>query len=454
MANVQLSTNTLPDNEPSVAVNPENPKTIVAASHRYHVTDTIDFAVYRSTDGGDSFSTSILPVPTGFQLLGDPIVASGLGNIFLISGLSMVSRTIPPTTTSIIVYRSVDDGKTFSEPVLVSNPTIVTGIFDDKEDLHIDKSPASQFKGNAYVSYTRFTNNENNSQILFQRSIDGGKTWSAPISLTGVLNNPDLVQGSHIAVDRLGVVYVAWRETVGGITTFRVRRSDDGGVTFGTTITVSNISMIPSPLPVTGWAFRTPTFAFIDTDNSNGSFSGRVYAVWQDNRSGTAHILMSFSDNGGQAWSTPQQVDDSPAGTENFFPFIAVSPDTGTINVIYYTNRVSNTLLDVFLARSTNGGASFTDQRITDVSFNPNADTFFGNPSTFIGDYIGAAVIPQLQKTNKGIDGLIAVWTDTRTGNQDIFANVIPATKPEPPKPPKPPKPKPPKPPKPKPPKP
>ncbi|PER22687.1 MULTISPECIES: HYR domain-containing protein [Bacillus] len=412
-----------PENEPTVGVNPNNPMSIIAASHAYTLPSGFpQFGLYRSTNGGATFTTNFLPVPAGFRNTGDPIIDADLNNRWLLAGIAVQPLSSTVDRASIIVYRSVDDGATFSNAINVSG--INNNFFDDKEYLAFDKTSSSSFVGNAYISYTRFTNDTGTSQILLQRSIDGGSTWLPPVAISGVIAGPtSFVQGSNVQVGPNGEVYVAWIEGDFTNATFRIRRSDDGGVTFGPTVNVSAIIRVPDPLPP--WAFRVPTFAFLAVDRSEcfGSANfARVYAVWQANDPTNAHILLSFSDNGGVTWSTPIRVDNSPENTQNFFPFVAVSPCSGTVTVIYYTNRESSSLLDVFLAVSTNGGATFTNTRITDVSFDPNADPSFGNPCTFIGDYIFSAFIPPaLPEPEK----LISVWTDTRSNNsQDIFGNI------------------------------
>ena len=417
-----------PENEPTVGVNPNNPMSIIAASHAYTLPSGFpQFGLYRSTNGGTTFTTNFLPVPARFRNTSDPIIDADLNNRWLLAGIAVQPVSATVDRASIIVYRSVDDGATFSNAINVSG--INNNFLDDKEYLAFDKTPTSPFVGNAYISYTRFANSPQTSQILLQRSVDGGLTWLAPVAISGVIAGAPtpFVQGSNVQVGPNGEVYVAWIEGDFTSATFRIRRSDDGGVTFGPTVNVSAIIRVPDPLTpaVPTWAFRVPTFAFLAVDRSEcfGSANfARVYAVWQANDPTNAHILLSFSDNGGATWSAPIRVDNSPENTQNFFPFVAVSPCSGTVTVIYYTNRESSSLLDVFLAVSTNGGATFTNTRITDVSFDPNADPSFGNPCTFIGDYIFSAFIPPaLPEPEK----LISVWTDTRSNNsQDIFGNI------------------------------
>ncbi len=73
---------------------------------------------------------------------------------------------------------------------------------------------------------------------------------------------------------------------------------------------------------------------------------------------------------------------------------------------------MDNFNLDVFTARSIDGGDTFVNQRVTTTSFNPNGNS--PNPVPLIGDYIDIESIAP--------GGYIAVWTDIRTGSETIFA--------------------------------
>ncbi|AGK55272.1 sialidase family protein [Bacillus sp. 1NLA3E] len=409
-----------------------NPNIIVATANDYRLGPSRT-GVYRSTNGGRNWTNNILPLPAGFTEAGDGIANWGGGNLFLVSGIVFNRNAAGQgVDTSVVVYRSTDNGNTFSAPIIV-NQGNGTAEINDKNFSAIDNSRKSRFRGRAYISYTQFTNNFNNTQILFHTSNNGGLTWSAPIPITGVITGNTFVHGSNVAVGPKGEVYVAWIEreqfAAGNAAFFRVRRSNDGGATFGPIITVSPITALPFTLTsnIPNWQFRTPTFAYLAVDLSKGKSSGRVYAVWNDYSSGNAHILSSRSKDG-ISWSTPVRVDrKSPQNTQNFWPFPVVNFSDGKVKVIYYSNRVSGgTQLDVFVAESSKNGQSFrVNKRITDQSSNPNTGEFpapvTGN-TTFIGDYIFAAIIPP--------NGLISVWTDFRTGNQDIFADIqAPKTK-------------------------
>lgn len=403
-----------PRNEPSIAVDPSDSSIILVTANDYQTGDS-RIGLFRSQAGG-SFTSQLLPQSSGLSVGSDGVVDTGLGGLTMVAGL-LFNRTLTGIADGTIVsYSSTDHGVTFNGPVII-NQGSGTQVFNDKPYLAIDKSGGSPFRGRAYVSYTPFFNNFASTVIAFQSSADGGTTWSTPVILSPVR---PFVWGSSVALGPLGEIYVSWidADITAGTGTLFIRRSNDGGASFDGAVAVSDVVLVPSLLPVTGWAFRVKTSSFVAADRSSQSTQGNVYTVWQDNRGGNANILLSVSSDGGATWSPPVQINDV-VNAQNFFPYVAVSPDTGAIKSIFYSNRITPGLIDVFTTTSMDGGATFSpDVRVTSQSFNPNADTFFGNPCPFIGDYIWAAIqSPQ--------DTLLAAWTDTRTGSQEIFLGAV-----------------------------
>jgi hypothetical protein len=192
-----------------------------------------------------------------------------------------------------------------------------------------------------------------------------------------------------------------------------VRRSTDGGLTFGPAVAAAS-GLTNPPNPLFGSSFRvSAAFPVIATDPTDAS---SVYVTWSsDNGPSQTDVFVSRSVDGGATWSaTPVRVNDDPPGNprDQFFPWISVGTD-GTVRVMWGDDRLDlvnpgGKLYDIFMAESTDHGASFGPNiRVTTTSSNPDLDGFGG---TFIGDYFGLS--------SSGVP----VWGDTRNGNQDIFA--------------------------------
>lgn len=404
--NFAVTTGGFPKFEPGIAANLLLPQVMIAVAVDTSLGGVPNTGVYRSLDGGANWTSSILPLPPGFTGAEAPMVAYGFPNTFVVTAHVFPGASDGTT----VIYKSTDNGLNFGPPVIV-NSGYGTYINNDETNCLIDVGQSSPYLGNIYVTYNHQFNvaNGGNSTAFLSRSQDGGFTWNQPILLSSVT---DVVERPDAAIDLVGNVYGAW-VTVNMNPRFFVRISRDGGTTFGAAVLVSPVVLVPTVLPVTGYAFRVLTFANVSTDRSTGAFSGRAYAVWQDFRQGYSDILMSFSDDTGTTWSSPVSITDAPPGSQNFFPAIDVDPLLGVVNIIYYSNQVNGFLLDVFVARSINGGQNFTNTRITNTSFNPNGTS--PTPVPLIGDYIDITSVPA--------GGYIGIWADTNSsGTLNIVA--------------------------------
>lgn len=412
MANQPVTMGTLSQQEPSITINTLNNSTVIVTSSSIS-TGTSRINVYVSQDGGNTYpSTLTLPLPAGFTTQGNAIGAYGYRNTFMITCTQL--NLNPVMDSSISVYTSTDNGVTFSSPVITCEG-FAQQIYNDKPFIQIDNSNASPYVGRAHLGFTRYYDNFASSGAYYQNSLDVGNTWSTPILMSNQ-STGSAVFGANVAIGPIGEVYVAWAQYSPGNPQFLIRRSDDGGATFNPIVDVAPISLVPSPLPVPGFAFRVLTSAFLAVDISANLGQGIVYAVWQGYQTGFSHIYLSRSLDKGNTWSTPIQVDDSPVNTENFYPNIAVSRETGLIQIIYYTNRVNSSLLDVYGTTSIDAGTTFApNTRISDTSFDPNADPSYGEPCPSLGDYIDVAFISPANP--------ITVWTGIINNIQNIIQN-------------------------------
>jgi hypothetical protein len=118
--------------------------------------------------------------------------------------------------------------------------------------------------------------------------------------------------------------------------------------------------------------------------------SHRLYVSWGDYRNGDIDIFVATSADRGRTWSKPTRVNDDPLhnGKDQFMQWVAVDPADGSAYVVFYDRRGDSTNVRpiVVLARSTDGGRSFTNYAWTDVSFDPRE-------SSFLGDYNGLTAL-------------------------------------------------------------
>jgi hypothetical protein len=400
MANVQISPNINTQFEPTIAVNWLNPSVMVVVAVDFRAGPP-NIGLYKSIDAGATWSTTLLPLPTGFAGIESPHIDYIFPNSFVVAAHAFDSNGLSGT---IVTYTSNDNASSFGPPVIV-NQGFGQFVNNDQVVVTTDKAGSSPFFGNIYTGYTHDYNTQfiPGNTIFFNRSQDGGNTYSGPILISSVT---EFEEFPGIAITLNGILIVGWITQPPGVSQFIIRTSRDGGVTFTLETMITLVVVVPSPLP--GYQFRCLTFPALSADISNvPTTQGNVYAVWQDFREGYSDIFLSISTNFGVDWGTPKPIANSPVGSQNFFPAITVSPSDGAVFVSYYTNRVNPPNIDVFLATSRDGGKTFTNTRITTTSFSVAG-------LIVIGDYIGNAIVPQT-------DRLVCVWTDTRTGTENIW---------------------------------
>ena len=201
--------------------------------------------------------------------------------------------------------------------------------------------------------------------VHVQRSDDDGFTWkrvgdpiigNGPTTGGSTFNNDN---GPIVADPSSNVLYDVYtygtasiqKGTTANFNDVAVARSMDGGVTWTTT------TLYSAPINVA----QNNVFPSLAVDPANGN----VYATWSDQ----AHVFVSTSTDHGASWSKALAVTEAPVATA-VFPWVAAR--NGTVDVVYYgTNVVGNSNTEtgaawnVYLAQSTDGGATFTQTQVT-----------------------------------------------------------------------------------------
>ena len=358
----------------------------------------------RSTDLGATWTDL-----GGIGQSGDPVIAVNQGTgTFYYAEIATIGGN-----PAIGVARSTDDCQTFGAPVDASPgaSAIATTTLNDKPWIAVDNTGGAG-NGNIYVCWTRF-DSVAASELRFSRSTDGGATYVNEQILAPGGTAPF---GCSVAVGSNGEVNVAWADR-SGVTQddIRFRRSVDAGQNFAAAISVSTgnrhpgidtIATCPTGLnpaatrPTLTGNIRMLHQAWMAADTTAGPFDGNLYVVWATDPVGTpdnSDVFFSRSTDGGATWSAPVQLGAGGGATDQFEPFVAVG-GTGQISVAWYDRRndaTNNTLIDVYKAFSTDGGATFgLIARVTAASFpvppiNPNFDP--GVVNCYMGEYIAVA---------------------------------------------------------------
>jgi len=204
----------------------------------------------------------------------------------------------------------------------------------------------------------------------FSRSTDGGASFSPPIQLS--------THGMP-AVGPNGEVYVVGLDTGDVLVT----KSTDGGLSFGPPVPVASVTPIGHFDSATekycgnvlNGSLRASSSPRIAVDKSGGPNNGTVYVVFSGHGAGAdeADVYLTRSTDGGATWSTPSRLNDDATANDQWLPFVALAPN-GSVAVSWYDRRLDdqNLLIDLFMRISTDGGASFgPNLKITEVSFPP-----------------------------------------------------------------------------------
>jgi hypothetical protein len=384
--------------EVSIAINPLDPLNLAAGANiRYY---------YHSTNGGLTWTQGNLTSTYG--VWGDPcLVFDGRGYLYF----GHLSN--PPSPgywiDRIVVNRSTTGGSSWNSGVGVGfNPPVRA---QDKEWIAADMT-TSPYRHNLYMAWTEFdsygsTSPTDSTRILFSRSTDAGVTWAAPLRLSehggDCVDEDNTVEGAVPAVGPNGEIYTAWSGPLG----IMFDRSTDGGLTFGNDIFVTT--------QPGGWDFGVPGIYRCNgmpvtaCDVSNSPYRGHVYVLWSDQRNGLGdtEVFLIKSTDGGTTWGSTRRVNNDLTATQQFFPWMTIDQSTGYVYAVFYDRRntVGNAT-EVWVARSTDGGETFSNFRVSQSAFTPT-------PGVFFGDYTNiAAMNGKVYPIWMRLDGsTLSVWT-------------------------------------------
>jgi len=379
--------------------------------------------VVYTLDGAHTWHESSLPLRPGWDCMTDPTVAfDDFGNAFLVGEPNRFNSAAAGTSGDLtglgmVVYRSVDGGVSWQQPIQLTTDTS-----DDKQWVVCDNNPSSPHYGNVYVAWGA------SSPLRFARSTDHGATWRGKGSQPPGSTLVSFSFSPEVSVSLDGTLHILWH--MDGSTEITYLRSTDGGETFEPQRTiVSGVSSLRGHLPLLSnvWPhFDSGHFRVITVATGCAGIGGSVLTAWADMREGRSRIYFRRSSNAGIDWDGP------PAGSpllpqvnfgdmQCFHPQIACT-GTGVIGCAFYVfaQEANRWLIRVNLAVSWDNGLTFSQFiKVSEQSWDPlvNAPFAHGDPNVgFIGEYFGL---------NAGDDEFALLWTDTRSGVQELMSEVV-----------------------------
>lgn len=303
----------------SPADNSTIPQLIVSGNNVYlgwvdHTAGKFGAILAKSNDGGSSFGKEI---DLGNINSGAPDnlrIAEFQGNVYSVWQSYLANKS------SIAFAKSNDNGTTFSSPMQISDPS---------KDSAFPQ--VTSYGNNVYVTWlSRTTNDVTN--VLFAKSSDGGNTFATPIAIT--------THGGNSGIPKIYAngnnVYLIWEDNSAKNFDVYLSTSSDSGNTFDAPVNISN-NAGDSGAP-----------QMIVNGNN-------VYTTWMDFTPGNFEVMFSKSTDGGQTFTKPINIS-TDAQDSGYPQLVAI----GNNVYITWTNAISDKNYDIFFAKSTDGGKTFS----------------------------------------------------------------------------------------------
>ena len=360
--------------EPSIVIDPLNENHILAGA-------ILDL-VYESYDGGKTWKVNQIKSEK-HGVYGDPtLISSPFGDLFYLhlGDPSHQGWKGKRLLESIVIQRILPSKE--SESIQFTDGIAIgTNPPKDQDKQWACTSRDGQF---VYVTWTEFDAYESkspkdHSKILFSAGNREGECFSKPILLSdvmgGCMDDDETTEGAVPAAGLMNQVYVAWAHQEN----IYFNKSLDNGRTWLKKSRI--IQQIPG-----GWnqeilgVYRANGMPVLVSDIGKSKHAGNLYLCWSDSRTNDVNVYVSVSSDEGETWNEPVKVNQDTGGREQFFPWIAVDQITGYLYVVYYDRRnYIDAKTDVYLSTSTDGGKTWSDERISEASFTPNAYYFLGD---------------------------------------------------------------------------
>ncbi|CAI8357872.1 MAG: Uncharacterised protein [Cryomorphaceae bacterium] len=355
--------------EPSIAINPSDPKHVVAGS--------ILNNFYESTDGGKNWSQQ--QIESSFGVWGDPcliIDTTGRVYYFHLSDPEGTNWRSDQILDRMVCQTKNGPGGSFSD----GSFTEINGKKHDKEWAAVQ--PRTGAIGLSWTQFDTYGTADTTckSTILYSESTDQGISWSPPVVITeqrgDCIDDDNTAEGAVPAFGIGNARYVGW--ALNGKIMFS--RSLDAVHWEETTVATQHAGWTQS---YAGFSRCNGMPVTVVDHCKQSPYYGRIYLCWGDQIEGLGgEIFVSYSDNAGFNWSAPSSISPQGGTSDQFLPWLTVDPTSGYLYAVFYDRR--NTTKDnetnTYLSISRDGGTTWSEQRI-------NSEAFYPSDAVFMGDY-------------------------------------------------------------------
>ncbi len=412
--NTNLSSGSVFDGEPYLAVNPTNNQHLTVAWMGYELLNNIAIQVRTSNDGGLSWSpVNFLPHVLPGNTSADPFVGYDSDGR---SYITFIDYQPDASAGAVYIVRSEDGGMTWTTPVSIIDVDADPGEYAiDRPWTAIDNSGGIH-DGNIYVCTKPAPWEPAPNAAYLIRSTDHGATWepwqfldSPGFSIGNAIKGPMAVP----AVQQDGSVYIiypAWEPSENLLPRFVLAKSSDGGNTFNYAEIIESSETISDTLPKLGYNIQCDP-----SDNNHISF------IYIAPGTGDQDVFVLDTYDGGNSWTEPYRVNQDAEGN-------GIMQD-----LIWAAYNANGDLLITWRDRNAGGVSGYaTDTEILG-SIRRKGETVFGpalNLSSEVvphdailngngNDFMCAAFVA---------DTIYAAWGDVRSGALNIwFTKTTPA---------------------------
>ncbi len=259
------------------------------------------------------------------------------------------------------------------------NPNVKVN--DDAVGVANQGSPAlaaSKITSDVFAIWLDWRNDD--ADVYFARSLDGGKTWGASVRV-----NHDAGYGQSspdIAVNATGVLHAVWSDSRAETSDIYYSRSTNGGQTWSVEVRVNDV------------------LAGSQYDPAIAALGNAVCIAWVDGRVADGRdVYVSCSADGGVTWGTDTRVNDDTGAVYHYNPDIALGT-AGLPHVIWDDNRGGTA--DVYYTHLAPTGGWSANVRLN-------------------GTTTGSQFNPSIAAAGNTIH---AVWTDYSGGLSYVFGDV------------------------------